>query len=204
MGEVRKRRFGDRSDGRRLRTLDPINAMIPFIMKTRNDASNLFSDSVEISETERYLRAKRLGGYPGMGMLHLFVATYIRTASEYPGINRFVSGQRLFARERIVFVLAIKKEMRADAPETTIKINFELTDTIFDVYYKLNEEVERVKNEHVNTDTDAFANALIKLPRLILRSLIRLLEFMDYFGIMPKAIIKASPFHGSLIITDLG
>jgi len=204
MGVKRKRRFGDRSDGRRLRTLDPYCAMIPFIMKKRNDASNYFSDSVEITETERYLRDKRIHGYPGMGMLHVFVATYIRTASQYPALKRFVSGQRIYSREHVEFVMTIKKEMRAAASETSIKVTFELSDTIFDVYRKLNEEISKVKSENENTEADKLARTLIKLPRGILKFFVFALEVMDYFGIMPKMIMRASPFHGTLVITDLG
>jgi len=204
MGVSRKKRFGDRSDGRRLRTIDPFNAIMPFIMKTRNDANNLFSDSVEITETERYLRQKKVNGYPGMGLLHLFIATYIRTASQYPAINRFVSGQRIYAREKIEFVMVIKKEMRTDAPETSIKVIFDLSDTIYDVYRKLNEEIKKVKNEEENTAVDKLAKAFIKIPRPILKCFIKILEIMDYFGIMPRVILDASPFHGTLLITDLG
>ena len=36
----RKRRLGDRYDGRLLRTLDPFYKIIPYIMKTRVDAQN--------------------------------------------------------------------------------------------------------------------------------------------------------------------
>lgn len=204
MGESRKRKFGDRSDGRRLRTLDPYNAMIPFIMKTRNGGSNSFEDSVEITETERYLRAKRIHGYPGMGLLHLFIATYIRTAAMHPAINRFVSGQRIYARKNIEFVMTIKKEMRLNASETSIKVTFETTDTIYDVYNKLNEEIRKVKSKGEDTSTDTLARVLMKLPRLVLKMFVSILEVLDYFGKMPKAILKASPFHGSIIITDLG
>lgn len=204
MGESRKRRIGDRSDGRRLRTLDPYNAMTPFIMKVKSDASNYFFDSAEISEAERYLRVRRLRGYPGMGILHLFIATYVRVAAFYPAINRFVSGQRVFARNHIEFVMTVKKEMRTDAPETSIKVIFDPHDTIFDVYEKLNKEIEKVKSKGEATDTDDVAKTLMKLPRLMLKLTVFLLEKLDYFGKMPKSILKASPFHGSVIITDLG
>jgi len=204
MGKGRKRRIGDRSDGRRLRTLDPYNAMIPFIMRSRSDSSNYFTDSVEITEAERFLRNKRLHGFPGMGLLHLFVAAYLRTAAMNPAINRFISGQRIFARNNFEFIMTIKKEMRADAPETSIKVILDLSDTINDVYYKLNAEINNVKNKGEETGTDNLANFFIKMPRLILKFVVRLLETLDYFGKMPRAILKASPFHGTITITDLG
>ena len=204
MGEARKRRMGDRKDGRRLRTLDPYNELAPFIMKVRTDASNYFSDSVEITEAERFLRANRINGYPGMGMLHLFIAAYIRVAAQYPAINRFISGQRIFARNNIEFVMTIKKEMRTDAAETTVKVAFNLNDTIFDVYKGLNSEIKKFKDVSETTGTDDAADSFMKLPRLLLKLIIFFLGVLDYFGKIPQSLIKVSPFHGSIIITDLG
>ncbi|MEG0035891.1 MAG: hypothetical protein RR743_04440, partial [Oscillospiraceae bacterium] len=64
---IYKRRFGDRRDGRLIRSFPAFNKFMPFIMKTRNDASNLFRDSVEVTEIDRWLREKRAEGYKGMG-----------------------------------------------------------------------------------------------------------------------------------------
>ena len=204
VGGGRKRRFGDRKDGRRLRTLPPYNELTPFIMKAKNDANNYMPDSVDIAEAERFLRLKRLHGYPGMGFLHLFIAAYIRVVSQYPGVNRFIAGQRIYARNDIVYVMTIKKEMKTDAVETTIKVIFDPGDTINDVYRKLNIEIEKVKGAGEDTDTDDIAATLMKIPRLLLKFCVSFLGFLDYFGKIPTSLIEASPFHGSMIITDLG
>ena len=204
MEKNRKRRFGDRKEGRRLRTIDPYNAFALFIMRSRSDASNYMSESIEISEAERFIREKRLNGYPGIGILHLIIAAYIRVVSRYPAINRFVSGQRIFSRNNIEFVMTIKKEMKTDAPETSIKVFFDPRDTITDVYSKLNAEIDKVRGAGENTDTDDVAKTLMKIPRLLLKFIVRFLENLDYFGLLPKSLLKASPFHGSVIITDLG
>jgi len=204
MVNVRKKRFGDRREGRRLRTLDPYNAMTPFIMKEKSDASNYFSDMVDITEIEKFIQKKRWNGYPGLGLLHVFIATYIRVAAQYPAINRFCSGQRIYARNDLELIMTIKKQLRTDAGETSIKVSFDRDETIGDVYGKLSREINKVKNEGVVTSTDDVAAAFMKLPRLLLRFAVAFLDMMDYFGIMPKSIISASPFHGSVIITDLG
>ena len=44
----------------------------------------------------------------------------------------------------------------------------------------------------------------MKIPRLLLRFTVAFLEMLDYFGLLPKVLIDLSPFHGSVIITDLG
>ena len=42
-----------------IRTAAPFDQMIPYIMPDRTGASNLFDESVEITNLERYVRAKR-------------------------------------------------------------------------------------------------------------------------------------------------
>lgn len=204
MEKVRKKRRGDRKEGRYLRKLDPYYAFTPFIMKTRSDASNYFDDTLEVTEIDRYLRRKRAEGFPGIGMLHLFLAAYIRTASQRPAINRFVSGQRIYARNDIELVMTVKKAMSVDAGETSIKVKFTPYDTIDSVYTKINTEVEKVKNETEISSTDVVAAALMRLPRIILRAAVALISFGDYFGLLPQSLLDASPFHGSIIITELG
>ena len=199
-----KRRFGDRKEGRLLRSLEPFYKFTPYIMAKKNDACNCFADSVEISDIDRWLREKRLEGYKGMGMLHLFIAGYVRTVAHCPGLNRFVSGQRIYARNNIEVVMTVKRALTTEAPETTIKIIFEPTDTVFDVYRKLNEKIDEIKANDGENNTEQVAGALIKAPRLLLKFVIWVLNGMDYFGLLPQSLLDASPFHGSMIITDLG
>ncbi|MBR5260739.1 MAG: hypothetical protein IKV47_01070 [Oscillospiraceae bacterium] len=199
-----KRRFGDRKEGRLLRSLSPFYKIMSFIMVKRNDAMNDFEDSIEVTELDRWLREKRVEGYKGLGMLHVFIAAYVRTVAYRPSLNRFVSGQRVYARNNIEVVMAIKKSLSTDAAETTIKVIFEPTDTIYDVYRKLNEKVDEVKSDNGENNTERTASAFMKIPRLILKFAIWLVNLLDYFGLLPQALLDASPFHGSMIISDLG
>ena len=199
-----KRRFGDRKDGRLIRSLPAFNKFIPYIMPTRNDATNYFEHSFEVSDVDRHLRQLRVDGYKGIGILHFTIAAYIRAVSMLPGINRFVSGRRIYARDGIEVIMAVKRGMSIDASETMIKVYFEPTDTIFDVYRKLNEKIDEVKANDGNNNTEDVAETLGRMPRPILRAAIGLIRIMDYFGWLPQSLLDASPFHGSMIITDLG
>ena len=199
-----KRRFGDRKEGRLLRSLPAFNKFIPYIMPQRNDRYVHYEEAMEISAVERRLRAMRVEGYKGMGLLHFFIACHIRAISMLPGINRFVVGRRIYARNNIEIVMTVKRELSIDATETTIKVVFEPTDTIFDVYRKLNEKIEEIKTSDDNNGTEDFAETAAHLPRFVLRAAIGLLRIMDYFGWIPQSLLDVSPFHGSMIITDLG
>ena len=199
-----KRRFGDRKEGRLLRTLDPYTKFMPYIMPTRNDGCNQYEESFEVTQVDRRLRALRREGYKGIGMLHFIIASYVRCVSMLPGVNRFVVGRRIFARNNIEVVMTVKRSMNVDATETSIKVIFEPTDTIFDVYRKMNEKIEEIKSSDESTSTDDVAQTLCSLPRGILRLAVAVLRVMDYFGWIPQGLLDASPFHGSMIITDLG
>lgn len=199
-----KRRFGDRKDGRLLRSLPALNKFMPYIMPARNDRCNHYEESFEISDVDRHLRRMRVAGYKGIGFLHFMIAAYIRCVSMLPGLNRFVAGRRVYAADKITIVMAVRRSNDLDSTETTIKVNFEPTDTIFDVYRKMNEKIDEIKASEDNNNTEDVAETLCKAPRFLLRFAILILRIMDYFGWLPESLTDASPFHGSMIITDLG
>ena len=199
-----RRRMGDRKEGRLVRSLPGFAKFIPFIMPQRNDRSIHYEESFEVTELDRCLRKLRVEGYKGIGILHFMIAAYVRGISMMPGINRFVVGRRIYARNNIEVVMTVKRALTLESTETTIKVIFEPTDTIFDVYRKMNEKIDEVKASEEHNNTEDVAEALSRLPRFILRFVIAVLRMMDYFGWLPESLVEASPFHGSLIVTDLG
>ena len=199
-----KRRMGDRPDGRRVRDVNGMQRFMPFIMKDRCDAQNTYSDSFDITEVDKFCRRKVKEGMTNFSMLHVLLAAYVRIVSQRPAVNRFISGQEIFARYDIEVVMTVKKSMALDAADTCIKVVFEPTDTIDDVYRKFNAVVEKSVGPNADTDFDNFANAFKKIPRWLFRFAVWLLTKLDYHGWLPKALLDISPFHGSMIITSMG
>ena len=198
------KRFGDRNDGRRLRSLSPIFAVSPYIMKTRNTSQNFIEDHIEVTEMERYIVEKRKAGLKNFGVLHVLLAAYVRTCARYPGLNRFIAGQRIFSRDREIEVnMTIKKEMSTDSPDTVIKVTFDPADTAETVYGRFNAKVREVKEAPADTSFDKLAGAFNLIPGLLLKFFVFLLQSMDYFGLLPRFLTKLSPFHGSLYITSM-
>ncbi len=200
----RKRRFGDRKEGRRLRTIDPIFKLMPYIMKKRSDSQNFFTEKLDITEAEKFCRQQIRAGKKNFSILHVIVASYIRVVSQRPAINRFVSGQKIYARNNIEVLMTIKKKMALDGEEASIKVKFEPTDTIYDVYDKFNKAIEENKGDAEDNDTGKIAKILNRIPNWLIRLVIKFLNFLDYHGWLPKAILDISPFHGSMIITSMG
>ena len=197
--------WGDRADGRRIRTEPAMNQVAPYIMVDRNDATNSYTDAFEITNVERYIRKKRREGMISFGFLHVMMACYCRAVCKYPKINRFIAGQKIYSRGNdIQFCLTIKKEMTAEAPETVIKVHLSPTDTAEDVYNKINLEVEKAKNTPLDSGMDNTAAVLTMIPGVVLKFLVWVLKTMDYFGLLPKFLLEVSPFHGSVFFTSMG
>ena len=192
-------------EGRRIRTLDPFSTIIPYIMVERSDSQNTINDCFDVSGAEALVRKLRADGYDSIGILHIVLAAYVRAISQRPGVNRYIRGQKIYARKGIVINMAVKKKMSISGQETTIKLHFEPGDTLYDVYKKFNDLLnETIQEEGSENSTDAVAKIIGYIPGLVKKWVIWLLKLLDYFGLLPMALLNASPFHGSMFITSMG
>ena len=198
--------WGDRSDGRRIRSLSPMAQITMYFQWERNICSNFFEDSFEITHIDRYIRQKRREGLTDFGITHVLLAAYVRGIAKYPQLNRFISGQKVYSRgDDIQYCMVIKKEMSVDSPDTSIKVHLNPHDTAEDVYRKLNAAVESVKaTQELDSSLDGLIQYLNLIPGLLLKFVVWLLKFLDYFGMLPRFLLELSPFHGSLFFTSMG
>ena len=205
--EKKKRRWrlGDRSDGYKLRTINPMNKIMPYIMSMRCDACNTYADMFDVTKTDKFCREKVKEGKTNFGFLHVVLAAYVRAISQRPGLNRFVAGQKIFGHKKIEIVMTVKKRLSLDSPDTCIKVEFEPDDTVDEVYEKFNEAVTKVQNApDQESSFDVLNKVLVCVPGLLCRWMVKGLFFFDYFGLLPRWLIKLSPFHGTMIITSMG
>ncbi len=198
--------WGDRTDGRRIRTLAPMAQLTSYFQVERNTRTNMFEESFEITHVERYIRQKRREGLTDFGITHVLLAAYCRAVAKYPQINRFVSGQKVYSRGHdLQYCMVVKKDMTVDAPDTSIKVHLTPYDTADDVYRKLNAAVEDVKkSQEMDSSFDSLMIALTMIPSVFMKFTVWLLKLLDYFGLLPKFLLELSPFHGSLFFTSMG
>ena len=198
--------WGDRLDGRKIRTLAPMAQITSYFQVERNTCSNLFEESFEITHIDRYIRQKRREGYKDFGITHVLLAAYVRGIAKYPQLNRFISGQKVYSRgEDIQYCMVIKKEMTVDSPDTSIKVHLNPRDTAIDVYNKLNAAVESVKaTQELDSSLDGLIMLLNLIPGVVMKFTVWLLKLLDYFGMLPRFLTELSPFHGSLFFTSMG
>ncbi len=199
-----KRRHGDRSDGWLLRNVDPMFRLLPSLMRGRNESAVYFTYELDITETEQFMKEQRQT-YPGLSYTHLFWAGIVRALAAYPQVNRFIAGRRVYARRFLRLSMTVKKIRNQAAKEYQIVEDFQPTDTLFEVAHKFDEKMTELDtSEDQGNTTDRLINAVTGGPRFFLGFLVRFVRGLDYWGLVPDALAKATPFFSSVYISNMG
>lgn len=188
-----------RADGKRVHNVEPMYAIVPYIMKYRYDSMNAITEYIPYRPMHDYIKAKRKEGHKFSHMTVL-LAAYVRCVSEFPFLNRFVVNKKIYARNELCVSMVVLRP--GDADGTMSKVYFDKTDTIYDVDRKINEFVSDNKAGEETNSTDKLMKVLLGIPGLVNLG-VGVFKWMDKHGLLPKAIIDASPFHCSLVISNL-
>ena len=194
--------FGFRPDGRRVKPHDPIMRLIPYIMTRRSDSQVFTTQYVDAEILSQYINKKRQEGIK-ISHMSIIVAAWLRTVCEVPMLNRFVKGGDVYARNELALsFVTIKDRGMDELRESVAKLYFDPTQTIFEVSEKIDRAIEKCRASTENSMVNRLANSLLSIPFLT-PLLVGVLKAMDVIGLMPKAVIDASPFHTSLFISNM-
>lgn len=189
-----------RADGKRLRNTDPMYTVAAYIMNKRVDAMNMVTLDIPYDPIQEYLNTKRKEGI-ALSHLGVIIAAYLRTAAEFPLLNRFIMNCKPYARNEFTVAMVVLKAGQADNG-TMSKMHFEMTDTVFDVNDKINRYVNENRVTPEKNGTEKMIKILLSAPG-VARVGVGIFKFMDKHGLLPKKIIDMSPFHNSLCISNL-
>ncbi len=195
--------FGHRPDGKRLRDIDPIVQITPYLMPMRCDAQVFLEHKVDYEVLARYIAQKAREGQK-ITFMQIIVAAYVRAISQHPEVNRFIMNKQFYARNSCsVSYTILKDQTDYDSPETTIRIEFDPTDTIFDVRDRMIHAVEanRGGEEEDNTFVQKLAGAVLAVPGLT-TLIVALVRLLDRYGIAPKVLMRELPFYSGMFITN--
>ncbi len=195
--------FGRRSDGRRLDDIDPIVQVMPYIMRTRNDACNLITEYIDYEPIAEYIRTRSKQGQK-VSFMAMIIAAYVRTVSQFPEMNRFISNRQVFARNEIVVSLTVLRNAKNkdNLDEALIKMKFKPDFTLEEVTQVIETQLKDAVDDDADNGTVDFACKIMKF-RLLVIGVVALARLLDRYGLLPKAIYDVSPFHCSMFITNV-
>ena len=189
-----------RADGKKIKHVDPMYRIAPYIMERRYDAMNMITLDIPYGPIQSYINSKRKSGTP-VSHMAVVIAAYLRTTCKYPAINRFIVNKKVYARNE--FAVALVVLTPNDSVEDTMsKMYFKNTETIFEINKKINDYVEQNRNSPENNGTEKIMKVLLSVPGLVNVG-VKFLKLMDRYGLIPKSVLDMSPFHNSLVISNL-
>lgn len=193
--------FGFRPEGRRVKKMDPIVQITPYLMPMRCDAQVFLDYDVDYDPLMRYIAQKSREGTK-ITFMEIVIAAFVRAVSQVPEINRFVMNKQFYNRRELTVSFTLLMETGDDSiKENAVKIFFDPSDTIFDVSARIKTAVEANRREETSGFVLNLASALLKVP-LLPNLVVGLVRLLDRYGLCPKALLDGLPFHTSMYITN--
>lgn len=202
----KKRRWGDRADGTFVRDTPGLQTVMAHLMPNRTDCEVYLNDQIDATELVRYLEKKN-ESHPEYKttIFHCAITGLARMVRERPLMNRFIQGRRIYQRNEISLSFVCKRRFTDHAEEALMFLVPKDTDTLDDISRKIVGDVaETRKSEHSTGGVDSLLDGFAKIPRPILMLIIRIIRWMDFWGVNPKFLTEGDPNYSTILCSNLG
>lgn len=200
-----KRKWGDRRDGRWVRDTPGLQTVMGHLMPNRTDNEVYLHDVIDATRLVRYLQEKNEGRQDKVTLFHCAVTGLARMVRERPLMNRFVQGHRIYERSEISLSFVCKRRFTDHAEEALMVLVPKDADTIEEISRRIVGQVrETRKSEHSTGGVDALLDSFAKLPRPLLMLTIRIIRWLDFWGLNPDFLTEGDPNYTTILCSNLG
>ena len=206
MSEERKRRRGDRRDARWVRDITGLQAVMMNIMPNRTDSEVYLSDTFDATELVKFLEKKN-AEHPEYKttVFHAFIVCLARMVKERPLMNRYISGRRTYERYDITLSFVCKRKFADGAEESLLTVKARDEDTLDSVSRHIVGDVNKTrKSDHSTGGIDSAIDAFARMPRLLLMLALRIVRWLDFWGLVPKALTEGDTNYSTILVSNLG
>ncbi len=200
-----KCRHGDRFDGEWLRHEPALNQFTAYLYPNRTDNEAYINEEIDLRPIDAYLAKKNEGRTENKyTYFQVICAAIVKVFTLRPKMNRFISGNRLYQRNYLSVAFVVKKKFSDRSEEGLAFRKFDKDSTIDRLHDELCEEIHTQRKESNVDNSTYFMEKLLKLPRWILRLIMKILFNLDRKGKVPYDLIKDDPNYSSIFLTNLG
>ena len=206
MNSTGKKRFGDRPDARYIRDVPGLTTIMLHIMTKRTESEVYLYDKIDATDLLKFIEKKN-AEHPNYKttVFHCFVLAVARMIHERPKMNRYVQGRRLYERDEISMSFLAKRRFADDAEEAFMMVVPKDDDNIDTVSHKIYGDLTEVRrHEHSTGGMDATVDSFAKIPRLLLMLVIRIIRWLDFWGLVPKALKDGDSNYSTVLLSNLG
>ncbi|MBI5067512.1 MAG: hypothetical protein HZB56_04675 [Deltaproteobacteria bacterium] len=194
--------FG-RPDGTLVSDLPRVRQVMPYLMAGRNESAVLHEALYDLSRTGPWLAAYNRSHAEPATLFHLLVYAFARALHERPGLNRFVSGGRIYQRGAVTVSFAAKYAFEDHAPFVTVKLAIPFADDLPTLVGRVRRAVEGARSGRRGR-VDMELRLLLALPGFGIRGVMALLRRLDAWNLLPRSFLEPDPMYTSLFVANLG
>jgi hypothetical protein len=193
-----------RPDGDLVRDVPPTKAIMPYLMRGRNESAVYFEQHVAMRHADRYVRQFN-EAHPELqiGIQHLVMWTITQVLDQFQTMNRFVVGGRLYQRRGIWFTYSAKQSLKGKSPLIVLKRRFDPAEPFADMVRAMQDQLREDRYGGGISASDAEAALILKLPGLLRRLVLAVGRFGDAFGLLPASMIEDDPMYASVFFANL-
>ncbi len=201
----RKRRWGDRRDARLVKA-PGLQTIMGYLWPKRTDCEVYINDTIDATELLKYLERKN-AEHPDYKttIFHAAITGMARMVKERPLMNRFIQGYRIYERDEITISFVAKRRFADGADEALMVLVPRDEDNLDTISRRIVGDVCQTRKSETSTDgVDKLLDNLAKLPRLLLMVIVRVVRWLDFWGINPKALTEGDPNYTTILTSNLG
>lgn len=196
--------FKNRPDGTYIK-VPSFKKVLTYTCPTRDEASLYYKDTIVMDAAIALLLKENRGksAEDRINIMHLLVASYIRTVVERPLVNTFVSGHSFYQRNEISFSFVAKKELTDEGTEGLVKVCFQPYDTVHRVAGRMRCAIEEGKSDK-GSSSEREVEFLMSMPQPLVSAFMWLYKLLDASNLLPGFLIGNDPSYSTGLITNLG
>ncbi len=192
-----------RPDGTLVERVPNYRRMMPYLMKTKNTSVVYMRLTVDMENLLAFLENPPEGQEGLYTPTILILRAIVKALDEYPRLNRYVSGSRIYQRKGIYLSFSAKKAFQDDAPLVVIKMRFDPRESLEEMARRIHAELGKGRSEK-KSYTDKETSLVLKLPRFLIRLFIAVQAWLDYHNLLPAKFIENDLFYASVFVANLG
>jgi hypothetical protein len=129
--------------------------------------------------------------------------TITQVLEQFPTMNRFVAGGRLYQRRGVWFTYSAKQSLKGASPMLVLKRRFDPDESFEEMVEAMARQLREDRYGDSVARADKDAELILKLPGLLRRLVLAVGRFGDAFGLLPGSMIEDDPMYGSVFFANL-